>query len=67
MARAAADGEQRAAVPLPARESLYIGVDVGKRQHVAGFVSTTLLARHQRFEACPALQFANSRGGFRAR
>jgi transposase len=47
-------------------ETLYVGVDVGKRSHVAGFLSTTLLARHQRFEACPALTFENSRDGFRA-
>ena len=46
-------------------ESLYVGIDVGKQQHVAGFLSTTLLARHQRFEHCPALVFANSRLGFR--
>jgi transposase len=33
---------------------------------VAGFVSQSLLTRHQRFESCPALSFANSREGFRA-
>ena len=37
------------ALPLLKRESLYIGIDVGKVKHVAGFVSTTLLERHQRF------------------
>ena len=47
-------------------ETLYVGIDVGKLQHVAGFVSQSLLARHQRFESCPALSFANSREGFRA-
>jgi len=47
-------------------EPLYVGIDVGKASHVAGFVSTTLLARHERFEACPTLLFANSREGFRA-
>jgi transposase len=47
-------------------EILYVGIDIGKGSHVAGFISPTLLARHQRFEACPALSFENSREGFRA-
>jgi len=47
-------------------ESLYVGVDIGKRSHVAGFVSTTLLTRHERFEGCPVLAFEQSREGFRA-
>src|SRR5262249_16179794 len=34
--------------------------------HVAGFVSSILLARYQRFEACPALSFENTGEGFRA-
>lgn len=41
-----------------------LGVDSGKRAHVAGFLSTPLLTRHQRFEHCPALSFENSRKGF---
>ncbi len=53
-------------VPLLKYESLYVGIDVGKQHHVAGFVSATLLERHQRFEACPALMFEQSREGFRA-
>src|SRR5258706_12665346 len=53
-------------VPRLARESLYVGVDIGKHQHVAGFVSFTLLERHGRFEGWPALVFANTREGFRA-
>ena len=53
-------------VPMLLHESLYMGIDVGKARHVAGFVSTTLLERHQRFEACPALVVENSREGFRA-
>lgn len=48
-----------------AHESLYVGIDVGKRQRVAGFVSTTLLQRHERFEGCPVLRFDNTREGFR--
>jgi transposase len=54
------------AVPMLAHETAYIGVDIGKHKHVAGFVSKTLLERHGRFEACPALAFENSREGFRA-
>ncbi|MGO8949447.1 MAG: hypothetical protein ACLQUY_17715, partial [Ktedonobacterales bacterium] len=48
-----------------AHESIYVGVDIGKSQHVAGFVSNTLLQRHERFEGCPVLKFANTREGFR--
>jgi transposase len=47
-------------------ESLYVGVDIGKHRHVAGFVSNTLLTRHERFEACPVLTFEQSREGFRS-
>src|SRR5260370_19405275 len=53
-------------IPLLLHETLYVGVDIGKKTHVAGFISTTLLSRHQRFESCPALSFDNSREGFRA-
>ncbi len=48
-----------------ADETLYIGIDVGKHSHVAGFLSSTLLARHERFESCPVLTFEQSREGFR--
>ncbi len=51
-------------LPMLAHETLYVGVDIGKKAHVAGFISTTLLSRHQRFETCPALSFENSREGF---
>ena len=50
----------------PLSVGIDVGIDVGKASHVAGFVSATLLARHQRFEACPTLLFANSREGYRA-
>src|SRR5437899_1236501 len=53
-------------MPLLGGESLYIGVDIGKFKHVAGFLSRTLLARHERFEGCPTLAFDQSREGFRA-
>jgi hypothetical protein len=54
------------AIPMLRHETLYVGVDIGKKTHVAGFISTTLLSRHQRFEQCPALAFENSREGFRS-
>ena len=64
--RTPAQGHSRlAAVPLALNEAVYVGIDIGKRQHVAGFLSQTLLERHDRFEACPALVFENSREGFR--
>jgi transposase len=53
-------------MPMLGSESLYIGVDIGKFKHVAGFISKTLLARHERFEGCPTLVFEQSRDGFRA-
>src|SRR5262245_17573851 len=54
------------AVPQLPYETLYVGIDVGKYSHYAGFVSRTLLQRHERFEGCPALTFGQSREGFRA-
>jgi len=54
------------AVPLFKNESLYVGIDVGKTKHLAGFISTTLLQRHERFEGCPVLTFEQSREGFRS-
>ncbi|GHO64462.1 hypothetical protein KSC_033540 [Ktedonobacter sp. SOSP1-52] len=53
------------AIPQLLQEPVFVGIDVGKSKHVAGFVSSTLLQRHQRFEGCPALAFENSREGFR--
>lgn len=47
-------------------ESLSIGVDIGKFKNVAGFLSRTLLERHQHFENCPAFIFEQSREGFSA-
>ncbi len=52
-------------VPMLAEESLYVGIDIGKFRHVAGFVSTTMLQRHERFESCPVLTFEQSLEGFR--
>jgi len=53
-------------VPLFPHETLYVGIDVGKFRHVAGFLSRTLLKRHEHFEGCPTLGFDQSREGFRA-
>ncbi len=53
-------------LPILSRETLYIGVDIGKFRHVAGFLSRTLLAQHGRFEGCPTLAFEQSREGFRS-
>lgn len=53
-------------VPLFPQDALYVGVDIGKQKHVAGFLSRQLLEGHARFEACPALAFEQSREGFRS-
>lgn len=50
--------------PMLAHERVYVGIDIGKRTHVAGLLSPTLLKRHIRFEACPSLTFLHSREGF---
>src|SRR5690348_2279851 len=62
MAKAAKSRSDLLALPMLAKESLY----VGKQRHLAGFVSTTLLTRHAHFEGCPALAFEQSREGFRS-
>jgi transposase len=54
------------AIPMLKYESLYVGIDIGKTKHVAGFVSATLLERHERFEGCPAFSFEQSREGFQS-
>ncbi len=66
MANKTQDRTDLKAIPMLKNESLYVGIDVGKATHVAGFVSRTLLERHERFEACPALAFEQSREGFRS-
>ncbi len=55
-----------ASLPMLPTEAIYIGVDIGKFKHVAGFLSKTLLGRHKHFEHCPAFVFDQSREGFRA-
>jgi hypothetical protein len=66
MARKSSPRQEPLALPMLGNETLYVGVDVGKKAHVAGFISSTLLTRHQRFEHCPALAFENTREGFRS-
>src|SRR5215472_12930246 len=66
MARSLSVRPVSVALPLLVHETLYVGVDIGKFRHVAAFLSRTLLARHERFEGCPTLAFAQSRDGFRA-
>jgi transposase len=66
MPKGALKRSQLSVVTPLANESLYVGVDIGKHSHVAGFVSKTLLQRHERFEGCPVLAFDQSREGFRA-
>lgn len=44
----------------------YVGIDVAKKAHVAGFISDTLLHKHARFEACPSFSFDNGRSGFQS-
>jgi hypothetical protein len=53
-------------LPTLANEPLYVGIDIGKFQHVAGFVSKSLLQHHEQFEVCPTPAFENSREGFRS-
>jgi transposase len=65
MAKRATQRADLKAVPLLLNESLYVGIDIGKGRHLAGFLSKTLLDRHERFEACPALVCENAREGFR--
>jgi transposase len=62
----AKDRPALAVVPYLQRESLYVGIDVGKKEHVAAFVSRTLLESAKRYEACPLMRFENNRLGFRA-
>jgi hypothetical protein len=66
MAKAARKDGVLTTLPMLRNESLDVGIDVGKQSHLAGFVSTTLLGRYERFEGCPVLKFEQSREGFRS-
>jgi hypothetical protein len=48
------------ALSILLHETLDGGIDIGKRSRVAGFISPTLLARPQCFEAGPTLSFGNA-------
>ncbi|GCE14164.1 IS110 family transposase [Tengunoibacter tsumagoiensis] len=53
------------AIPLHAhKERLYVGIDIAKSKHVAGFLSAPLLASRQKFNNCPSFSFQNTREGF---
>lgn len=52
------------AFPAISSKQLFIGVDVAKRSHVAGFSAPELLAHYKRFQRCPWISFENSRRGF---
>src|SRR5579884_327157 len=43
---------------------LYVGIDIGKKSHYAGFLSRPLLSHFHRVESCPTLSFQQSREGF---
>lgn len=64
MSKGALTCSQMSIVMPLANESLYVDVDIGKSPYIAGFVSQTLLQRHERFEGCPVLAFNQSREGF---
>jgi transposase len=66
MARSKKTRPNLALMPMLPHETIYLGVDVGKFRHVAGFLSRTLLQRHKHFEGCPTFAFEQSREGFRA-
>lgn len=51
--------DRPALAPAP---TFFIGIDVGKHSHAAGFVSASLLKEH-RFEQCPVITFEHSRAG----
>lgn len=51
--------------PIPAIQ-LFVGIDIAKQKHVAGFISPALLAQHKRFTKCPTMNVHNSRTGFEA-
>lgn len=42
---------------------LFVGIDVSKASHIAGFLSSSLLEKHKRFNVCPTLKFEQSRTG----
>src|SRR5581483_757973 len=45
-------------------EWVYVGIDVGKEKHDAGFISRRILANSHGVFNCPTHTFANTREGF---
>lgn len=43
---------------------LYLGIDVGKSSHAAALISSELLLKHKKYDACPTQKVENSRTGF---
>lgn len=43
---------------------LFVGIDIGKTSHAASLLSSVLLAKHHRYEACPTFKFENTRADF---
>lgn len=51
---------------LDHRYQLFVGIDVSKASHTAGFLSSSLLEKHKRFSDCPYFKFEQSRTGIDA-
>lgn len=49
---------------LPENAITFVGIDIAKKSHSAGFISRKLLMKHRRFESCPTFTFKNTREGF---
>lgn len=43
---------------------LYVGIDIGKLSHVAALLSTDLLSKYKKYDACPVQKVEQSRAGF---
>lgn len=50
--------------PIPLRQRLFVGVDVGSDTHVAAFYSRSLQNKHGHYNTCPTMPFANTRLDF---
>lgn len=54
------------AITLLPQERLFVGIDIGRHSHYAGFVSKSLLEKHRHPEKCPSRPVLNSRTDFEA-
>lgn len=52
--------------PVASPPTLYIGIDVGKTSHYAGFISDNLLRMHKSYDKCPTRYVPNNRADFEA-